>query len=225
MARQDEHERTLSAAEQRRLDAFEQLSASLQEAGYSSTFLTTGVVKANVFAILFAVPFIAVFGALFFAVNGPRGASGFSFGLDLGPWGFLAFMVILVVLIVVHELIHGLTWATFSTNHFADIEFGFIKEHLTPYCTCKAPLAKWSYIAGAAMPCIVLGILPSIAGVATGSFECLAMGLLMTMAAGGDALVVWQILKHRTTSADVLYIDHPTQIGFVVFERPQAKSV
>lgn len=205
--------RKLTAAEERRLAAFEQLSHSLQSQGYTQTPLTMGIVAANVFAIAFSVPFIVLFGALFVALN-HKGLN-----IDFSLSGFLLFMLVYVVLIVVHELIHGITWAAFAKNHFADIEFGFIKEYLTPYCTCKTPLGKGDYMLGAAMPCIVLGFIPSIVSVITGSLSWLLMGLIMIMSAGGDAAAIWQILKHRTKARDVLYIDHPTQLGGVVFER------
>lgn len=211
MAQKNENARKLSAAEQRRLTAFNELAASYQAQGYTQTRLTTGIVWANVFAILFAIPFIFVFGGLFWALNSGQAELGLS-----NPFVLLA---IFIVLVVAHELIHGLTWAIFAKNHFQDIEFGFMKEYLTPYCTCKTPLSKPAYIAGAAMPLIVLGLAPSIIAVITGSLSWLMLGLLMIMAAGGDALIIGKVWRYQTQAHEVLYIDHPTEIGGVVFER------
>lgn len=208
----EEEQRGLSAAEQRRLTAFEALAENLRAQGYSQTELTSSIVRANVFAIASGIPFCIVFLLAFNLLH----------TLDLSAitsLGIFAFILVMIVLIVVHEAIHGITWALFAKNGFADIEFGFIKEALTPYCTCKTPLSKRAYIIGAAMPCIVLGFIPSIIGIATGSLAWLLTGLVMTMSAGGDAMIVWNILSYRSTAQEVLYIDHPMDIGGVIFER------
>ena len=81
----------------------------------------------------------------------------------------IIFVIAILLLVVVHELIHGITWSVFTEHHFGDIEFGFMKEYLTPYCTCKCPLSKGKYIIGALMPLIILGIIPMAAGIIMGS--------------------------------------------------------
>lgn len=209
----EEKRRELSTAEQQRLAAFEKMAADFRSAGYAQSALTTSIVRANVFALLFGLPFIVVFGALFFAVNASSPMP------DIGPLSFLLFMLTYILLVVVHELIHGATWAVFAKNRFADIEFGFIKEQLTPYCTCKTPLGKWPYVIGAAMPCIVLGIIPSAVGIVVGSSAWLSMGLLMIISAGGDAMIIWMVLRYKPKADELVFVDHPTELGGVVFER------
>jgi len=207
-----EKERKLTPAEEKRLKAFELLSAKMEEEGYRQTELTISLVKANVFAIVLLVPlFVFGFGA-FILLDRP-------FHMDRSISGMLLFMGGLFLLIVVHELIHGATWAVFAENHFKDIEFGFIKEYMTPYCTCKVPLKRNPYILGAMMPCILLGIVPMIAGIAIGTFPLLFLGIIMTDAAAGDIMIVWNILRYKSTANEVVYIDHPTQGGGVIFER------
>ena len=129
------------------------------------------------------------------------------------------FVITLVVLVVVHELIHGLTWSIFAQDHFKSIEFGFMKEYATPYCTCTVPLKKGAYIAGALMPLIILGIMPAVIAIFIGSFFLLAIGFVMIMAAGGDIMIVLKLLGYKSDAADVLIYDHPTQAGSVIFER------
>ena len=64
-----------------------------------------------------------------------------------------------VMLVVVHELIHGITWGCYTKDHFKSIDFGIIWAMLTLYCTCKTPLKKSAYIVGSIMPMIVLGFI------------------------------------------------------------------
>ena len=135
--------------------------------------------------------------------------------------GSLLFIVLFVVLIVVHELIHGLTWSMFSEHHFKDIEFGFMKELLTPYCTCTTPLPKKHYILGALMPCIVLGIIPTTIGILIGSSFLFWIGIVMILSAGGDIMIVWKVMKFKKQdeSKEIFIYDHPTQAGSVIFEK------
>ena len=209
----NEKNRKLTPAEQRRLTAYEVISEELAEKGYRRTELTVGIVKANIYAILLGIPVAIIGTVLFFAVNWGKEIRLMS-GVQT-----LLFVIALFALIVVHELIHGITWAAFTQNHFKDIEFGIMKEYLTPYCTCKSPLSKGKYIIGALMPLIILGIIPMAAGIAAGSMFLLLLGIIMTISAGGDILIVQTILKYKSRSEDVLYLDHPTQAGGVIFDK------
>ena len=210
----EEKNRKLSAKEQRRLNVFEETCERLSQEGYKKTDLTIGIVKANLFVFLLAIPVIAI-GVLLFAWRNPISL------LMPTSQGSLLFIVLFVVLIVVHELIHGLTWSMFSEHHFKDIEFGFMKEFLTPYCTCTTPLPKKHYILGALMPCIVLGIIPTAIGILLGSHLLFWIGIVMILSAGGDIMIVWKVMKFKKQdeSKEILIYDHPTQAGSIIFEK------
>ena len=212
---EQEKNRKLTPAEERRLQAFGALPESMRAQGYRRAELTVGIVKANVFAVVLLLPLLAIGFGLFLLKN--RGLSvGFT------PLGPLLFALVLFALVVVHELIHGLSWSIFAEHHWKDIEFGFMKQYLTPYCTCTVPLSKGQYIFGALMPLVVLGLLPMLAGILLGSLPMLLMGIIMADAAGGDILIVWKILRYRSGAKDVVYIDHPTQAGGVIFEKQES---
>ena len=131
----------------------------------------------------------------------------------------LLYLIVFIALIFVHEGLHGVTWALFAENGFKDIEFGFMKELLTPYCTCAAPLKKGQYILGALMPLIALGLIPTAIGILAGSLLWLFIGLVMILSAGGDILIVLKLLRWRSEAAETRYVDHPTLAGLVAFER------
>ena len=211
---EEEKNRKLSAKEQRRLNVFEETCERLSQEGYKKTDLTIGIVKANLFVFLLAIPVIAI-GVLLFAWRNPISL------LMPTSQGSLLFIVLFVVLIVVHELIHGLTWSVYAEHHFKDIEFGFMKELLTPYCTCTTPLPKKHYILGALMPCIVLGIIPTAIGILIGSSLLFWIGIVMILSAGGDIMIVWKVMKFKgqDESKEILIYDHPTQAGSVIFEK------
>ena len=207
-----EQSRKLSDAEKRRLARSEQIGAELESQGYRKTDLTIGIVRANLLTFVIGIPVVAVAFALFVLVN-------VTDGFGIGALGNPLLLVAMLALVVVHELIHGLTWIRFTPNGMADIEFGFMKEYLTPYCTCKAPLPKTGYIIGSLAPGVLLGIVPTIVAIAMGSVSLLFLGVIMTLSGGGDALIVALLLRHKSAGAEQLIFDHPTQAGCIVFER------
>lgn len=207
-----EKARTLTPAEERRLQSFEALAETLTGQGYRRVELTVGIVKANLFAVLLLIPLMVGGVGLFLWRN--RQLDG-----DFGLMEMILFLAALFVLIVVHELIHGLSWAIYAEHYWKDIEFGFMKQYLTPYCTCKVPLTKGQYIFGALMPLVLLGLLPMAAGILMGSMPVLWIGIIMADAAAGDILIVWKLLRYKTAAEHVVYMDHPTQAGGILFEK------
>ena len=199
----DEDKRKLTAAEQRRLAHLEEISERLLAQGYRRVELTIGIVRANVIVLAAMIPVFAAGIALFVLCNQPL-------SITFQPLGFIWFLLLYFALIVVHELVHGITWGIFAAHHFKDIEFGVMWQLLTPYCTCTVPLTKRQYILGGLMPLIVLGIIPTAIAIAAGSFFWLIIGLVMILSAGGDILLVWKLIRYKTDKQDVLIYDHPT---------------
>lgn len=210
MARQKK-ERVLTEKEKARKKRIDKITEELAQQGYVRRDQIISVLFANVMAFTLSIPFILVFGWWFFALN----AKGFETSIG----GTICVFIGFVALIVVHEGIHGLTWGLCSPNKFKDIEFGFIAENLTPYCTCGAPLKKWEYILGSFMPCLMLGIIPCTVAVYIHSFHLLLLGILMIMGAGGDLTIILKMLFFRSSCTDVIIMDHPTECGFIIFER------
>lgn len=204
-----EQARALTPAEEKRLERFEAAAAQLAAQGYTRTDLTVGIVSANVFAAVLTLPVIGLGLWLFYLKNGFSGVRFSSI------WMLPA----LIVLTVVHELVHGLGWSLYTPNRLRDMEFGFIKQYLTPYCACGAPLGRKEYIVGALAPLVIVGVIPAVLGILFGSFFWTMMGLIMILAAGGDMLIVKNILAYKTDAKDILYMDHPTQAGGVIFEK------
>ena len=211
-SREKEQQRKLTKAEQRRKQKLEQLEQELYAQGYRRHDLTVGLVYANVMAIVLCTPLIVLLCAAFFACN----ASG---TITMGIAGFWLWLLVLVVLIVVHELIHGITWAIFAPNHWKTVEFGFIVAYFTPYCTCGEPLKRYQYVIGALMPTLLLGIVPAIYAIASGSLPWLLTGCMMVLGGGGDLTIVLRLLRYHSGGTDTVYIDHPYAAGVIAFER------
>ena len=203
-------DRKLSAAEQRRLEAFEKTSEEMIRQGYTRHNLTIYIGKANVFAIILMILLLVIGYGLYYLVHRH---------IEFPRNDLVIIVVELLVFTVIHELIHGACWSLFAPNHFRDIEFGILKRSMTPYCACLVPLTKQQYLFGTAMPLIVLGILPMIAGIAFGNTSVLFIGIVMADGAAGDIMIIQRALGHKSGANDIVFMDHPTEAGCVAFER------
>ena len=207
--------RKLTAAEQARTEAFARTCAALEAQGYRRRDLTIGTLQANLLAPVVMLPFLALAAWGYYALH-PAG--GFWALVEDLPLYFAA-LALFLVLIVVHELIHGLVWGLCAESGFSSIRFGVIWSALTPYCTCSAPLRRGQYALGAAMPTLLLGFGLAGAAMALGSFFLFAVAELMILGGGGDALILLRLLSFRPKGTDVVYLDHPTDCGLVAFEQ------
>lgn len=95
-------ERKLTAAEQKRKEMFLEKKAALEMEGFEARDLTISALYANVMAVVLAFPIILVLWAVFVWKNGYGSMSSLI---------WLTVLVLFFLLIVVHEVIHGLFWS------------------------------------------------------------------------------------------------------------------
>ena len=137
------------------------------------------------------------------------GAENFFSGLS----NFLRWESLLPTLVLgipLHEFIHGATWAVAGRKTLRDIHFGFQWKSLAPYAHLKVPVQAGAYRAGAIMPALILGLMPYLIGIASGSAWFTTFGLFYIFAAGGDLVVLWLL---RNVDGDTLVEDHPSRAG------------
>jgi len=183
--------------------------------------LTIDLLKANLYAIFAIIPILIIYGLPFYflwrntfsKVALKSFINEFSFGI-LGD--FISILLVITVGTVLHELIHGITWAKYTENGFKSIRFGIMWRMLTPYCHCVEPLKVKHYILGAIMPTIILGFLPFVFSLVTGNLLWLFFGVFFTMGGVGDFLIINLLRKEKK---DDLVLDHPTEAGCYIFRK------
>ena len=205
-------DRVLTEKEKIRTEKIEKLKKDLKKQGYQSKDLTMSILKGNLMAFVIGTPVVVLFGILFFKLY-PQAF------LSFGLFKAIIFFILFCVATVIHECIHGLTWAMYAKNAFHNIEYGFVAGAMTPYCTCLDPLTKQQYIRGSIMPGLILGLIPLVASILTGYFMVFLFGVAMFYGAGGDFAICLKILGYRSKSKDVIFVDHPTELGLIVFEK------
>ena len=181
-------------------DAKRDLSISLGKANWYGIALMVPT------GVLLALPYVALWGA---------SAFGDAWNTTLSLGTLPRALGVFVVGILLHEVIHGLSWMVFGKKPRSAIAYGFQIKTFTPYAHCVEPMDVRAYRLGAAMPGLLLGVLPWLAGVVTGNGPVLIFGFIFTLAALGDAMILWLI---RGVAPGSLVLDHPTQAGCYVID-------
>jgi len=174
---------------------------------------TMGVGMANLIAMFLIIPIGIVFILPFLMIWDSE-------TFRSGEKEILGGIVLLVLLvgILVHELLHGISWGYYAKKKIKSIKFGIKWKYLTPYCHCKEPLKVKHYRIGAAMPLLVLGILPSIVAIILGNGDLLFFGVFFTWAAGGDIIALFMLSK---LDGEVYISDHSDKMGFYREIKPE----
>jgi len=118
-----------------------------------------------------------------------------------------------LILVVIHELLHAISWKYLGGLSFRDFKFGIVWKTLSPYCHATKPMTAHAYRIGAMIPGIVLGLLPIGFGTVTGDGFWAVLGALLTAGAVGDVYILWLL---RRVPASTFVIDHPTRAGCIV---------
>jgi hypothetical protein len=167
--------------------------------------------RANVIVMVISLPVVILQFIGFISLHGIEG---------LGiTWNYSILIIAVLLGVVVHELIHGLSWTIFGRKPFSAIKFGFQWKSLTPYAHLKEPVDVNPYRIGAFMPGFILGILSYFLSLALGDGNLFWFSLIHTSAAGGDWLILWLI---RNVKSGTLVEDHPTNAGCYVIEPESA---
>lgn len=176
---------------------------------------TISIDRASYISLLLVVPIGMLLILPFIAFHGLDVVSFKSLTADRPLFGVLKFAASVTLGIFVHELLHGIGWVFFTKKKWRSISFGIKWEYVTPYCHCKEPLNRFAFLIGAALPLLILGILPVVISYFSGNFVLWFFGFFFTVAAGGDIIAIWML---RVVKKGQLVQDHPEELGFIIID-------
>ena len=104
----DKNEQKLTEAEKRRLEHFEKTSEEMVRQGYVRQDLTVDIRKANRFGIFLMFPLLIIGYGLYYLIHRR---------MEFAASSLLIFLLAFFGCIVLHELIHGLSWSIFTPRH------------------------------------------------------------------------------------------------------------
>lgn len=169
--------------------------------------LSVSMARANVIVLFISIPLIILQFALYNALHGTQ---------KMEPsWSITVLIAVIVLGIVVHELIHGVTWAIVGRRPLSAVKFGFQWKTITPYAHLTEPVEVNVYRTATFMPGFLLGILTYILSLLSADGNLFWFSLVHTSAAGGDFVILWLI---RNVKAGMQVEDHPTNAGCYVIE-------
>lgn len=176
------------------------------------------IADANKLTVRYILIPIAVLGLSVFAVS----FKNFDFSFirsadDIGFWIWMlyyccwvvGFVAAIFVGIVLHEGIHGVFIALFAG--WKELRFGFDKKTKSPFAHSKKKMRAWQMIIVCIAPLVVLGFGLIALGVIYGSLFLYLLGMIFTIAAGGDILYVKLLTKVPMVS---FVKDLPDAVGF-----------
>lgn len=171
----------------------------------NKTEFTLSITKVNLYSLLMIIPITAVYLIPFIILWDFK-------TFEIGRKEFMhLFLYVFVFGIIMHELLHGITWALFTKKGFRSIKFGL--NGLTPYCHCKEALKVKHYRLGGAMPLFIMGIAPSVLGLILGNGLLLSIGIFFSWTAGGDIISIHML---RKLNKNMMVSDHPDKLGFYI---------
>lgn len=161
--------------------------------------------RVNLYVFLMLVPVVLLYALPYVALWGLRSFYG-------GLVHFMLYFIPLVLAgIFLHELLHGIGWSLFTKSGIRSVKFGFSWRYLAPWCHCKEPLKVKHYKVGAALPLLVLGVIPGFLGILTGKAGLTVLGIIFSWTAGGDIISLFMLRKLDNNS---YVFDHPDKMGF-----------
>ncbi|MCL1789093.1 MAG: DUF3267 domain-containing protein [Oscillospiraceae bacterium] len=182
---------------------------------------TISFVKANVYALFMLIPTVLCF--ILYAYIWDLSMNPFDIftSPDFSSQRFFIdsffCLLFIVVLVVLHELTHGLVLGSFCKNKHKSIKYGIDQKTLSPYCHCGEILTISQVRLGYAAPLFTTGILPFLIALLIGYFPLMFAGITLIVGAGGDYTIMLII---ATEKKNAFAEDHPSLVGCVVY-RPK----
>lgn len=128
----------------------------------------------------------------------------------------IGFAVVYVISAVVHEGIHAFGMMLFAGIPWSSITFGMRLREGIAYVHTDRPMKAHAYRSVLALPGLVQGVLPMLAGWTWGSGWLTIYGYVMLTAAVGDMAMLHLM---RDLPRDTLVKDHPVKLGCMVHMR------
>ncbi len=194
--------------------------ADSENSGQAHEDHSVSMLRANIGALVLVAPPVALLTTLFIGIHGLP-----ALYLPLVDASLTVCAALLISGIVAHEVLHAIAWKVAASPPKGAVRLGFQWKTFTPYAHCSVAMTARAYRIGAVAPGIALGLVPMIVALVFGWGGWMNYGILFTMAAGGDALIIWLL---RGVPGGRMVIDHPSRAGCLLLDevtRPSTENV
>lgn len=160
------------------------------------------------FAVGLFVPYLILWGWPSFQLSG----RGFA-PLWLVLLYSVAFILVYAISALAHEALHALAIVVFARVPLREITFRARLREGILYVHTARPMTVTAYRLVLALPGIVQGVLPALAGLMAGSGWLVFYGFVMLSSAIGD-IAMLRLMRPRRR--DTLVVDHPSKLGCLI---------
>jgi dienelactone hydrolase len=171
----------------------------------SSTAMMVAFAMIPLAMMLFVTPFTLRWG-----FGAPRLPEGWAVPTLLG------LLALLMGGRLLHELLHLAAYRLFGRVPSRAAWLALGRAASSPQVECDRPIAARAYRRVLIFPGLILGLLPGLAAIATGSWLLLVWSIWMAVVAGGDIAALWAM---RRVPPEALVYAHPTHPGCQVIDQ------
>ncbi len=139
--------------------------------------------------------------------------------LSLPPKILLSFsnlyieLVIMLLIFIIHEILHGLGFRFFGKAKTGNIVYGAKLESGIFYCACKEEINKKGIIFSLLAPLIFLTLVPIIIGLIFNLYTLILIAVINLLGASFDILATVDILR---LPKNIKYKDLDDTLGFII---------
>lgn len=128
----------------------------------------------------------------------------------------LILIAIYIVLLILHELIHGFGFIVFCKAKRSDISFGVKLSKGYAYCSNKKPMTRNGYRLAIILPMIITGLIPAII---CAIFFDVKWVILFAAAFSGGSGDIAMFISTLQYSKDKMFLDHPSAPAYYVYHK------
>lgn len=110
-------------------------------------------------------------------------------------------------------MLHALFFGIFSPKGFRSISFIRHKGGIR-FCHCNESIRMWQYRVSCLLPILLLGIIPLLFGMVTGSYSVFLFSLFMIIGSLDDIYILWKL---RSFGRDTFINDCSQELRFEVW--------
>jgi len=130
-------------------------------------------------------------------------------------------MVSFIAFIIVHELLHGISFVLFGKVGFKNIQYGIVLKSGVAYCISLVPVRVWASRLSLMMPVYAVCLPMYIYSLLAQDFLFTIVALLFFTGSVGDIYYMWKL---RKTNKDLyMFEEAPTskgyKIGYLLFKK------
>lgn len=165
------------------------------------------ILKLNVYAILLiavlVVPTVMIFGSYSVEIAGIQSL-----------YLLFVYMLSFIVFVIIHELLHGISFVIFGKVKFKELRFGIIWKSGMAYCISTVPVKMSASRISLMMPVYAVCIPMYIVGISMNNFGIAILSIFFLSGSVADFYYMW--ISRKADRSSYMFEEMPTTSGYEI---------